>query len=60
MIQYPNGLLTAFGPFDGTTHDSTAAQMMELDQLISRHYTFAGINTLYKISSKKVMHYVQM
>ena len=24
-IQYPNGLMWAFGPFDGSTHDSTAA-----------------------------------
>ena len=43
MIQYPNGLMTSFGPFDGTTHDSTAAQVVHLDELITRNYTFQGI-----------------
>ena len=42
MLQYPNGLMTSFGPFDGTTHDSTAAQSILLDELIARNYTFAG------------------
>ena len=42
VIQYPNGMLISFGPFDGTTHDSTAAQMVQLDELVERNYTFQG------------------
>jgi len=43
VLQYANGLMTAFGPFDGNTHDSTAAQMIELDELIRRNYTFEDV-----------------
>ena len=42
MLQYPNGLMTSYGPFDGSTHDSTAAQMIHLDDLIRRNYSFPG------------------
>jgi len=43
VLQYANGCMTAFGPFDGSTHDSTAAQMIELDELIRRNYTFEDV-----------------
>ena len=43
-IQYPNGLISAFGPFDGNTHDSTAAQIMNLDGLVARHYSFPQVS----------------
>ena len=42
MIQYPNGMVTSFGPYDGTCHDSSAAQMVELDEMVRRNYTFPG------------------
>ena len=47
VIQYPNGILTSFGPYDGTTHDSTAAQIVELDELVMRNYTFPGFDTCF-------------
>jgi len=43
VIQYPNGLLTSFGPYDGSTHDSTAAQTIDLDGLVSTNYTFPDV-----------------
>lgn len=36
----PSGLLFAFGPFGGPTHDSTAANIVGLDLLLEEHYTF--------------------
>ena len=36
-----NGLMLGFGPFDGSTHDSYAADVVGLDQLLIEHLTFA-------------------
>ena len=35
-----NGLMLVFGPFDGSTHDSYAADVVGLDQLLIEHLTF--------------------
>ena len=35
-----NGLMLCFGPFDGSTHDSLAADIVGLDDLITEHILF--------------------
>jgi len=38
-LMTPSGMLAAFGPFDGSTHDAMAADIVGLDQLIEEHMT---------------------
>jgi len=40
VLGYPCGLVTAFGPFPGPTHDSSAAQQLQLDQMMVEHCSF--------------------
>ena len=47
--------MTSFGPFDGSTHDCAAAQIIDLHGLVRRNYTFPGSICLnfYFISTLK-------
>jgi len=40
VIVYPSGMMVAFGPFNGNTHDSTAARTIRLDHIVSEHCSF--------------------
>lgn len=40
VIVYPCGLMTGFGPFDGSLHDSTMAREVRLDQLMEAECSF--------------------
>lgn len=40
VTSFPNGLMTAFGPWNGSSHDSTMARDIRLDHLIADNWTF--------------------
>ena len=40
VVTVANGLMLCFGPFDGSTHDSLAADIVGLDDLITEHCSF--------------------
>ena len=37
------GVMLCFGPFDGSTHDSLAANIVGLDDLITEHILFLDL-----------------
>jgi len=40
VVTTASGLMLCFGPFDGSTHDSLAADIVGLDDLLIEHYSF--------------------
>jgi len=40
VVTSPSGLMLGFGPFDGSTHDSLAADIVGLDDLLIEHFSF--------------------
>ena len=40
VITFPSGLVLSYGPFEGSTHDSRAADIVGLDILASENFTF--------------------
>lgn len=40
VVTAANGLMLCFGPFDGSTHDSLAADIVGLDELLTEHFSF--------------------
>jgi len=46
LIELPNGISFAFGPFSGSAHDSSAAQAMELDQYLRSKLTYPDVQFL--------------
>lgn len=41
MIQLPNGIVLAFGPFNGSTHDSSQAEEIALNDLLRTYCSFS-------------------
>ena len=42
VIQWPCGMILAFGPFDGLSHDSRQAEESCLEDLLLTYCTFPG------------------
>ena len=40
VVTASNGLMLCFGPFDGSTHDSLAADIVGLDDLLTEHFSY--------------------
>jgi len=40
VIQLPNGIILCFGPFNGSQHDSSQAEAIQIGQLLSTHCSF--------------------
>jgi len=41
VVTTASGIMMCFGPFDGCTHDSQAADIVGLDDLLIQHFSFA-------------------
>jgi len=44
VIQLPNGMLLSFGPFNGSQHDSSQAEVVQIGQLLDTHCSFPDRN----------------
>jgi len=49
VVTTPSGLNLCFGPFDGSTHDSMAADIVGLDDLLIEHYSFQEDGTQFNL-----------
>ena len=44
VIQLPNGIILAFGPFNGSQHDSSQAEDMQLNNLLISYCSFEDVD----------------